>query len=72
MRSFYLGGARTVVNSLWPVADRGTQIFMTRFHELARQGDYGAAWLAARDEVKRQGFPPAVYGAFNLGGAARR
>jgi hypothetical protein len=71
-RSFYLGGARTVLNSLWPVEDKGTQAFMTRFHDLARNGDYGAAWLAARNEAKQQGFPPSVYGAFTLGGSARR
>jgi hypothetical protein len=71
-RSFYLGGARTVLNSLWPVEDKGTQAFMTRFHDLARNGNYGAAWLSARDEVKRQGYSPSVYGAFTLGGAARR
>ena len=70
-RSFYLGGTRTVLNSLWPVEDKGTQAFMTRFHALARNGDYGAAWLGARDEAKRQGYPPSVYGAFALGGAAR-
>ena len=64
--------ARTVLNSLWPVEDKGTQAFMTRFHALARNGDYGAAWLAARDEVKQQGYAPSVYGAFTLGGAARR
>ncbi len=71
-RSFYLGGARTVINSLWPVEDKGTQAFMTRFHELAKTGDYGAAWLGARDAVKQQGFPPSVYGAFVLGGAPQR
>jgi len=71
-RSFYLGGARTVLNSLWPVEDKGTQAFMTRFHALARNGDYGAAWLGARDQVKQQGYAPSVYGAFTLGGAARR
>ena len=35
-----------------------------------RGGDYGAAWLAARDLLRAQGFPPSVYGAFVLGGAA--
>lgn len=71
-RSFYLAGARTVLNSLWPVQDKGTQAFMTRFHALARHGDYGTAWLGARNEVKQQGYAPSVYGAFSLGGAARR
>jgi hypothetical protein len=74
-RSFYLGGARTVLNSLWRVEDKGTQAFMTRFHAIALQGpvrgNYGAAWLGARDALKQQGYPPAVYGAFILGGAAR-
>ncbi len=74
-RSFYLGGARTVLNSLWSVQDKGTQAFMTRFHAIAQtgpqRGDYGAAWLAARDAVKKLGYPPAVYGAFILGGSAR-
>ncbi len=69
-RSFYLGGARAVVNSLWPVHDRPTRIFMTEFHRLARGGDYGGAWLAARDRLRAEGFPPSVYGAFVLGGAA--
>lgn len=72
-RSFYLGGARTVVNSLWPVSDEGTRLFMEHFHaEAARTGDYAAAWLAARNVSKEAGFPPAVYGAFVVGGAAAR
>ena len=70
-RSFYLDGARTVLNSLWPVDERGTQAFMIKFHALARNGNYGAAWLGARDAVKGMGYPPAVYGAFILGGSAR-
>ncbi len=69
-RSFYLGGARAVLNSLWPVHDKPTRLFMTEFHRVARGGDYGAAWLAARDLLRAQGFPPSVYGAFVLGGAA--
>lgn len=69
-RSFYLGGARAVVNSLWPVHDKPTRAFMTEFHRHARTGDYGGAWLAARNKLKAEGFPPSVYGAFVLGGAA--
>ena len=70
-RSFYLGGTITILSSLWPVEDRGTRRFMEVFHERAVDGDYGAAWLAARDRLKAEGFPPAVYGAFVLGGALR-
>lgn len=68
-RSFYLGGAVTVIHSLWPVFDRPTRIFMEEFHRHARSGDYGRAWLRARDLLKREGFPPSVFGAFVLGGA---
>ncbi|MBM3554235.1 MAG: CHAT domain-containing protein, partial [Alphaproteobacteria bacterium] len=71
-RSFYLGGARTVLASLWPVDDRATTAFMRVFHERARGGDYGAAWLAARETLIQAGEPPWIHGAFVLGGAAKR
>ncbi len=71
-RSFYLGGASAVLNSLWPVDDAGTRAYMEAFHTAARGRDYGRAWLAARDASRVQGFPPSVYGAFVLGGALRR
>ena len=70
-RSFYLGGAATVINSLWPISEDGTLAFMTTFHAAAENGDYGAAWLKARDRLRADGFPPFVYGAFVLGGALR-
>ena len=31
-------------------------------------GEYDKAWMAARDHLRSQGFPPSVYGAFVLGG----
>lgn len=70
-RSFYLGGALSVLNSLWPVEDEGTRLFMEKFHKEAFSGDYGSAWLKARDELQRKGFPPSVFGAFVLGGSLR-
>lgn len=70
-RSFYLGGARAVVSSLWPVDDASTKLFMETFHQHAKNGNYGAAWLAARNQLRSKGFPPSVYGAFVLGGAAK-
>lgn len=70
-RSFYLGGARAVLASLWPVEDDATQLFMRTFHERVAQDGYGAAWLAARDRLKREGAAPSAYGAFVLGGALR-
>jgi tetratricopeptide (TPR) repeat protein len=69
-RSFYLGGADAVMNSLWPVHDKPTRAYMDVFHRKARNGNYAKAWLAARDHLKSKGLPPSVYGAFVLGGAA--
>lgn len=68
-RSFYLGGTRAILSSLWPIEDEGTKRFMEIFHESSRNGDYGQAWLDARNQLKQQGYAPAVYGAFVLGGA---
>ena len=70
-RSFYLGGTLAVLSSLWPVDDASTKTFMETFHERARSGDYGSAWLAARDRLRAAGLPPFSYGAFVLGGALR-
>ena len=61
----------SVVSSLWPVDDEGTSLFMRTFHAQARNGEYGKAWLAARDAVKAAGMPPWIYGAFILGGGQR-
>jgi len=69
VRSFYLGGASAMLSSLWPVEDEATRGFMEVFHEKARSGDFGAAWIAAREAVKAKGFPPSSYGAFVLAGS---
>ena len=68
-RSFYLGGSRVVVSSLWPVEDKATRLFMEIFHKESLNGNYGFAWLRARDELKQKGYPPSSYGAFLLGGS---
>ena len=70
-RSFFLGGANTVLSSLWRIDDAGTVAYMKKFHEAAQQGDFGGAWLAARDDLKARGYPASVYGAFVLAGARR-
>lgn len=70
-RSFYLGGAISTLSSLWQIDDEGTMEFMKVFHEKAKNGHYGKAWLAARDVVKKKGYPASVYGAFVLSGAAQ-
>ena len=69
VRSFYLGGASAVLSTLWPVEDVATRSFMEVFHKKARSGDFGAAWIAARDALKAKGFPPSSYGAFVLAGS---
>ena len=71
-RSFYLGGALSVMNSLWPVRDEGTLYFMTEFHRHAGDGNYAAAWAQTVASAKAEGYPPSVYGAFVLGGKADR
>lgn len=69
VRSFYLGGTISTLSSLWPVEDEGTRLFMKKFHQHAASGNYGKAWLTARNHMKKLGFPPSVYGAFILGGS---
>jgi len=68
-RSFYLGGAKTVLSSLWPVDDEATRLFMETFYDASADGDYGRAWMAARSRVKDRGYPPSIYGAFIIGGS---
>ena len=68
-RSFYLSGATVILSSLWPIEDEGTKVFMETFHRQAQTGNYGDAWLAARNALKQRGLPPSVYGAFILGGS---
>jgi hypothetical protein len=54
---------------LWPVEDKATRLFMETFHKESLNGNYGFAWLRARDELKQKGYPPSSYGAFVLGGS---
>jgi hypothetical protein len=68
-RSFYLGGAKTILSSLWPVDDAATQRFMEIFHARSKEGDFGGAWIAARNALRKDGHAPSVYGAFILGGS---
>jgi len=68
VRSFYLGGARQILSSLWPVEDEATRFFMEAFYENSSDGNYGRAWIAARDRLKILGYYPSAYGAFILGG----
>jgi len=71
-RSFYLGGAYSVITSLWPVEDEAARIFMEVFHSNLKDKDLGKAWLIARDTLRAKGFLPSSYGAFVLGGSLGR
>lgn len=68
-RSFYLSGTLGILSSLWPIDDQGTKLFMEVFHRNLLKGDYGTAWLAARNTLKEQGVPAYIYGAYILGGS---
>ncbi len=71
-RSFYLGGADTVLYSLWPISDEGTREFMTAFYRHVRySNDPVLAWADATARLREEGYPPSVYGAFIVGGAVR-
>lgn len=63
-----LGGAYSVISSLWPVEDEATRIFMEALHSNLKSKDLGNAGLIARNTVRAKGFPPSSYGAFILGG----
>ena len=69
-RSLYIGGAATVLNSLWPISDTNTAYFMEYFHQSAQNGNVARAWLEARNKLRDSGAAPADYGAFILGGAS--
>ncbi len=63
--------ALEVVNSLWPVENRGTRLFIEAFPAHAAGGHYGALWLATHNLFKSESLPPSIYGAFALSPAAR-
>lgn len=71
-RSFFLGGSRAVVNSLWQVDDADSRRFMLRFHrEIASGQSPGQAWRAAIRELEQAGAPPSSRAAFVLSGRMR-
>jgi len=67
-RSFYLGGTKSILSSLWEIEDEGTKLFMLEFHKYAKNGEYTLGWLKAKNKLKKLGYSPAVYAAFVLHG----
>ena len=69
VRGFYIGGAVAILSSLWPIDDNATRLFMETFYDNAGGGDFGSAWIAARNRLRDIGYGPSIYGAFTLGGS---
>ncbi|WP_321777212.1 CHAT domain-containing protein [Sulfurimonas sp.] len=67
-RSFFLGGSKAVLSSLWAIDDEGTKEFMITFHSYAKDGNYAKGYKMARDSLKDKGYSPSIYGAFILQG----
>lgn len=67
-RSFFLGGSRAILSSLWPIDDAGTKEFMLIFHKYAKNNEYSKGLLEAKEALKDKGYPASVYGAFVLYG----
>ena len=67
-RSFFLGGSKSVLSSLYSIDDKGTTEFMKVFHKDAKNGNYALGYKTAIKSLKSKGYSPAVYGAFVLQG----
>jgi len=67
-RSFFLGGTKAILSSLWAIEDEGTKEFMKVFHHYAKEGKYALGYKMAINNLKSKGYSPTVYGAFILQG----
>lgn len=69
-RAFFVGGAESVVMSLWKVDDAATKDLMTAFYkEYLKSGDKRASFLDAQRKIKKKYKDPIYWGAFvMLGG----
>ncbi|HEX6849857.1 MAG TPA: CHAT domain-containing protein [Candidatus Polarisedimenticolaceae bacterium] len=69
VRGFLAGGTRTVVGSLWPLADdEAAALFAPFYRALARGETVAAALAAAQRERIRAGAPPAAWAGLVLVG----
>lgn len=69
-RAFFVGGAKTVIMSLWKVDDAATKDLMTAFYkEYLKKGDKREAFVNAQKKIKKKYKAPIFWGAFvMLGG----
>jgi CHAT domain-containing protein len=66
-KSFFQAGARYVLATLWPVSDRISMLFMSRFYDsLKRKKSIFDAYLDAAGEIKGITDNPAFWGSFIL------
>ncbi len=66
-KSFYRGGCRYVLASLWPVDDKVTMLFMNEFyHQLSQKKNIEKAYKKAIHYIAKHVQDPAYWGAFIL------
>lgn len=66
---FLFAGARSVVATLWPVDDRKTSAFMSRFYaELARGKPTPLALVLTQRQMQAEGEPASIWAAFIVTG----
>lgn len=64
-RAFFVGGAKTLIMSLWKVDDEATKELMTAFYkEYLKKGDKRAAFISAQRKIKKKYKSPIYWGAF--------
>ena len=71
LRSLMAGGVRTVVGAISPVRDEVAYRFDLEFFRRLEDGDPGAAFRAAVDELRRSDPHPATWGNFHIYGDQR-
>lgn len=64
-RAFFVGGAETLIMSLWKVDDDATKELMTAFYkEYVKSGDKRSAFLSAQRKIRKKYKSPTYWGAF--------